>query len=357
MADKIQYRDSLLRRVLISVSDPIKEAASDRVVAVLNFDSIDDRMSFNVSLVWSQVELAGLGLRNIGNISTIELAKLAKWLVVNGSYRQDYREIWISTGKLGHLNFRVDQNGNFTFLYPPLVDLPVRESQICRRALISELYRAGIAIRQNLIKDAHMPIRTVEYELAGLGTSPYLSHSHTENIHHESAHLFLTTVGREYYERSLRQRSGIAFIIGACHAYDRAGAVVSDVEAEHLKVLELYKDVLREAGYDPKFQEHEEPQKNIYVDIFDYIDASEIVIADITWERPSCYIEIGWALANQKPVLLFVEGSYFKSQMGARLPFDLSVVKYQEYTYADSEVLKKELRERIDVWRGRQQHT
>jgi hypothetical protein len=348
MSTGIRYRDPLLRRVLIEVSDPVEDGYSDNIIINLTFESIDDQSYFQTALVFSKIQFAMLGL-TIKRIPADELEKLAKWLIINGSYRLDRNEIQIDPNAPGQLSYYVNHRGDFAFVHPPLIDLPVRESQVCRRAIISELYHAGTLTRSEIVDRTHMPQETANAEINGL-----LAHQEYLILNPDGRDLhFLSTRGREHYENSLRRRSGLAFIIAACHAYDRAGAVIEEKDTSHLKVLELYKQTLRDAGYDPKFQEHEEPQKNIYVDIFDYIDASEIVIADITWERPSCYIEIGYALARQKPTILFVEAEYFEIQMKKKLPFDLSLVKYQDYLYAEPEKLRKELEERVRVWRGR----
>ncbi len=153
------------------------------------------------------------------------------------------------------------------------------------------------------------------------------------------------------YEQQLGASLGTVFIIGPCAPPSRVLKKDALSLVSHKKMLETFKEAIRAEGLVPRFQEHEEPQKNIYLDIFDYIDICDFVIGDITWERPNCYLEIGYAIARGKPILLFVEESYFNTMMKGKVPFDLSPVKYQTYKRTTNGLvaLRDRLNERIVI--------
>ncbi|MBU1637685.1 hypothetical protein KKC97_08490, partial [bacterium] len=91
-------------------------------------------------------------------------------------------------------------------------------------------------------------------------------------------------------------------------------------------------------------------------DIQEYIDNCEFVIADITYDRPNCYVEIGYALAKGKHVIGFYQKEYVdekirKSKRESRIPFDLNTYKFQEYPRGNVEILKERLEARIGAVR------
>ena len=118
---------------------------------------------------------------------------------------------------------------------------------------------------------------------------------YVKHVGNDSSGVFLLTVeGREYYEQTLTPKSGVVFVIASCHGYDNTGKKNPNIDKEHQGILHTLRyEALEEYALATRFQEFEEQEKNIYLDIFDYIDSCEFVIADITFERPSCYIEIG----------------------------------------------------------------
>ena len=79
------------------------------------------------------------------------------------------------------------------------------------------------------------------------------------------------------------------------------------------------------------------------------------MVADITWERPNCYIEIGYALAAKKRVLLFVEESYLREMEKQQMPFDIAPVKWLTYSRGDEGLneLRRLIDQRIDILKTR----
>ena len=78
--------------------------------------------------------------------------------------------------------------------------------------------------------------------------------------------------------------------------------------------------------------------------ILHLIRTSDILIGDVTGERPNVYYEIGYAHAlNKKPILY--------RRMGTRLHFDLSVHNVPEYINVSD--LKNKLKTRLEAVLGR----
>ena len=74
------------------------------------------------------------------------------------------------------------------------------------------------------------------------------------------------------------------------------------------------------------------------------IRTSDILIGDVTGERPNVYYEIGYAHALNKKPLLY-------RRAGTRLHFDLSVHNIPEYTNVSD--LKSKLKHRLEAVLGR----
>ena len=75
-------------------------------------------------------------------------------------------------------------------------------------------------------------------------------------------------------------------------------------------------------------------------EIFQSIDAAEIIVADLTFERPNCYYELGYAHAKGKTV-------FITAREGTEIHFDVSgyrQIHYNSYTKLKSD-LEKVLRQ------------
>lgn len=70
--------------------------------------------------------------------------------------------------------------------------------------------------------------------------------------------------------------------------------------------------------------------------ILNYINMAEVVVADITYERPNCYYEIGYAHAKGKKVIL-------TAKKGTKIHFDInnfSVISYESVSELDLKLTK-----------------
>jgi nucleoside 2-deoxyribosyltransferase len=74
-----------------------------------------------------------------------------------------------------------------------------------------------------------------------------------------------------------------------------------------------------QAGFSPlRIDERKNPEM-IITRVLREIDRSEVVIVDLTGERPNCYMELGYALAKEKELILAIRGDEDLSfDIGAR---------------------------------------
>ncbi len=110
---------------------------------------------------------------------------------------------------------------------------------------------------------------------------------------------------------------------------------------------EVIKSVCNEFGLDA-FHGGEMYGPGIIIrDIIDQISKSQVVIADITESNANVYFEVGYALAQNKPLILLAKS-------GTELPFDVSGfrVLFYEDTIGGRTRLQEGLRNHLHVLRG-----
>lgn len=113
-------------------------------------------------------------------------------------------------------------------------------------------------------------------------------------------------------------------------------------------VYNAIKDVCQEFGIRAYRADEIEHQDRITDRVLSEISVAEFLIADLSYERPNVYYEIGYAHAlKKKPIL------YRKS--GTRLHFDLSVHNVPEYKNVTK--LRDLLRGRLEAILGRKAKT
>lgn len=98
------------------------------------------------------------------------------------------------------------------------------------------------------------------------------------------------------------------------------------------------KPVIEEFGYQPLRIDQIENSGKINDQILEEIAKSEVVLADLTSERPNCYFEAGVALALRKKII-------FTINKASEIHFDLKQYRFIEWK-TDSE-LKEKLRNRF----------
>jgi hypothetical protein len=104
------------------------------------------------------------------------------------------------------------------------------------------------------------------------------------------------------------------------------------------------KDVCREFGVIAETIDEGHFDDGITDCVLEAIESREFLIADLTWERPNVYYEIGHAHARNKRVQLYCK-------VGTKVHFDIQHRKYQQY--ANVTELKKLLRRRMEVVTGK----
>lgn len=87
---------------------------------------------------------------------------------------------------------------------------------------------------------------------------------------------------------------------------------------------------LKSAGYDPKRVDKHNDGELLNNKIIEFISEADLIIADLTNERPNCYLEVGYVMGsgkNRSLILTSREDHYHRSPNykpdGPRIHFDL----------------------------------
>jgi nucleoside 2-deoxyribosyltransferase len=101
---------------------------------------------------------------------------------------------------------------------------------------------------------------------------------------------------------------------------------------------EVIQPVIEQAGFAPKKIDGPRDSEFITLEVVREIDRSPVVFADLTGQRPSCYLELGYALAKEKHVIVAVHGNEI-------LQFHIDSSSF--IRWSDSEKLRGELLVRL----------
>ncbi len=205
-------------------------------------------------------------------------------------------------------------NGCLNFHRDPTI--VAKENRFAREIVLRELYKLnsqrGATLRAHVARECHFYTRTVDNAIDALMDRKFVASDANYNMS-------LTYSGLSFVEDNflLSPFHGEIFMIGAC-------------KDEIFKLKErVYEPAAKKAGYKLKFQEQSEPRNTIHEDIWERIDYSKIILCDLTFKRPNCLIEYGYALAKGKHIILCVEETEGKSKDGLlRMPFDTLTQKY-----------------------------
>lgn len=111
---------------------------------------------------------------------------------------------------------------------------------------------------------------------------------------------------------------------------------------------------LKACGLDPKRVDKHNEGGLLKSEIISFIEGSEIIVADVTNERPNCYLEIGYAMGVDKFRNLILtarddhnQGSPKHTPGGPKVHFDLSGYDVLFWHPADVEGFRAELEKRI----------
>lgn len=95
------------------------------------------------------------------------------------------------------------------------------------------------------------------------------------------------------------------------------------------------KGVAEEVGYRARRVDEIAGSKSIDSKIYEHIKKAELIIADLTYERPNCYFELGYAIALGKDIVII-------SKQGTKIHFDAD--HYDKIPYISQVDLAKELK-------------
>jgi len=118
---------------------------------------------------------------------------------------------------------------------------------------------------------------------------------------------------------------------------------------------DIFKPAIEATGLNPKRIDQDNSGRLLKKEITDYIENAEIIVADITNERPNCYLEIGYAMGLDKyENLIFTvrEDHYPESKNyvkgGPKIHFDVSGYDLLFWSPEELEDFKTKLTEKIN---------
>ena len=107
-------------------------------------------------------------------------------------------------------------------------------------------------------------------------------------------------------------------------------------------------------GLDPKRVDKHNAGGLLKTEIIGFIEAAEVIVADLTLERPNCYLEIGYAMGVDKfkNLILTVREDHFPDSEnhkkgGPKIHFDLAGYDILSWDPDNIDVFRKELEKRI----------
>src|SRR4030042_1070397 len=116
----------------------------------------------------------------------------------------------------------------------------------------------------------------------------------------------------------------------------------------------VFVPVLKACGLDPKRVDKHNEGRLLKREIVNFIEASDIIIADLTNERPNCYLEIGYAMGLDKLRNLILtaredhnQDSPNHKKGGPKIHFDLSGYDILFWNPSFQKDFKAELEKRV----------
>src|SRR4030067_3769583 len=117
---------------------------------------------------------------------------------------------------------------------------------------------------------------------------------------------------------------------------------------------EVFSPASSSAGLDPKRVDKHNEGRLLKSEIVNFISDSDIIIADLTHERPNCYLEIGYAMGLDKFTNLILTAREDHNQDspnykkgGPKIHFDLSGYDILFWDPSKLNEFKEELEKRI----------
>ncbi len=238
---------------------------------------------------------------------------------------------------------RIFKNDNGELDYRREARIIAAENKIARQIVLEQLFlfqnQVGGPVDRSLLKErcAYYP-NTVTNAITTLKSKGFIED-------YDGYHL--TYPGSMYIEeRILSPFKNKIFLIAACN------------DIVYRLIDKVYRPAVKELGYTLIFQEQSEPKGSIHEDIWNYINHCRIILCDLSYKRPNCFIEYGYALAKEKHIILCVEENEGKTKDGyIRVPFDTQNQKYSFWKKewfdngeeSELEKYKNEIQERVQM--------
>jgi hypothetical protein len=128
---------------------------------------------------------------------------------------------------------------------------------------------------------------------------------------------------------------------------------IGDAELDNVAASAMI-PALVSCGLDPRRVDKHNNGGLLKTEIIEFIETSEIIIADLTLERPNCYLEIGYAMGVDKfrNLILTVREDHFPDSPnfvrgGPKVHFDLAGYDILRWHPQDIDGFRKELEKRV----------
>jgi len=197
------------------------------------------------------------------------------------------------------------------------IDVRLNKIQYLNQVFIEKPNLFDEVIKNNYGDSPDKMHKQVDRIINGLQSKSYNIQEQLENLRKELV---------ENKKEELAVEKGFLFIIMAMLDEE---PVLDDIHSTFKRVCEFYKLRAERVDDDFGFQQ-------INLKVLNHIKLAEFIIADLTFERPNCYYEIGYAHALNKKVIL-------TAKKGTKIHFDIST--FPAVLYSSMSELERRLKE------------
>lgn len=316
---QLEYRDNSFKKYVVQIDEPRTTRAGTEVLVHICHNTVP---KFSFSILFMERFLRKNfpeGTFDKSKIGTSDHSALIENIVRDTIFDRKVedlndKKITIQIDSDYSRNIFQDENGLLKYKRNP--EIVAKENRFARETVLRELYmiysERGPSPRYRIVKECHFYVSAIQRAIEALKDRKFIDSDASHNIS-------LTHSGFSFIEDNflLSPFRGEIFMIGAC-------------EEEIFKLKEkVYEPVVGELGYKLKFQEQSEPRNTIHEDIWERIEYSKIILCDLTFQKPNCFIEYGYALAKGKHIILCVEENEGRNKDGLmKMPFDTLPQKY-----------------------------
>lgn len=159
---------------------------------------------------------------------------------------------------------------------------------------------------------------------------------------------WLSAKGIKYFESIIRKTDSVS---------DKNVFIAQSFHLEIIKFYDLlFAEAVTSTGFNPILINSEEPEGSLDQAILDAINESNFLIVDLTLERPSVYLEAGYALGKNKKVFFTAREDHNTDFPGwssgnPKVHFDIRNYKVTWWNPENTEEALAELIDRINTWK------